>query len=520
MTSEKVDVVIVGAGAAGSLMAAYLAEAGKSVVVLDAGPGWQEKDLISSQIWARRLRWGGAPVESTGTHPYAYTFNAGWGLGGAALHHYGTWPRLHEEDFRMQTLYGKGVDWPISYDDLRPHYDFIQEEVGLSGDAGAEIWRPDGAPYPLPPVPSFGQGDIIAKGFEALGMRTAPAPMAVLTEPYRGRPACLYDGWCDAGCPINALWNPLVSYLPRAKKAGADIRPRSTVLRVLCEGDHANGVQYINPQSGITIQHAGLVILAASAVLNPALLLNSATAEHPTGLANSSDKVGRYFMAHAIASVYGLFEEETAVSLGLTGAQLTCRDGYKKDLRQDMFGSYQWLIAPAMKPNDLLGVATARVDLYGQALEDFMKRSVNHMGNMIAMVEDLPSMENRIELSGKRDANGMYIPKIVHAFSDDTLKVWEYAKGEGLAVFSAAGAQKPWNGPLGSAHMMGGTIMGEDRTSSVTDSYGRTHDISNLVIAGPGLFPTAGANNPTFTLHAVTLRATEHIVDHWGDYAI
>jgi choline dehydrogenase-like flavoprotein len=218
---KRTDAVIVGAGAAGNLFAAVLAEAGKSVLVLDPGPAWKSGDLYSSSIWSRRLRWGGPPVESTGANAFGAGFNMGWGTGGAALHHYGTWPRLMPTDFTMKSEFGKGLDWPIGYDDLRPFYDRVQEEVGVSGDAEAEVWRPAGAPYPLPPLQQFAQARLLAKGFHAKGMKTAPSPMAILSEDYKGRPACLYDGWCDAGCPIGALANPLVTYHPRAVKGGA-----------------------------------------------------------------------------------------------------------------------------------------------------------------------------------------------------------------------------------------------------------------------------------------------------------
>lgn len=110
--ADEVDVCIVGSGAAGSVMAALLAEAGKSVLILEGGPEWELRDLYSSQIWARRLKW--APnipmVNSGGDHPIGVNFNQGWGTGGSALHHYAVWLRLHEADFRMQSEFGVGLD--------------------------------------------------------------------------------------------------------------------------------------------------------------------------------------------------------------------------------------------------------------------------------------------------------------------------------------------------------------------------------------------------------------------------
>ena len=120
---DRADVVVVGSGASGSLLAAKLAQAGKRVVVLEAGPELTLEDLYSSQVWARRLKWGGPVSQSSGAHPLALNFNQGWGTGGAALHHYALWLRLHPEDFELRTRFGRGLDWPITYDDLQPYYD-------------------------------------------------------------------------------------------------------------------------------------------------------------------------------------------------------------------------------------------------------------------------------------------------------------------------------------------------------------------------------------------------------------
>ena len=222
MANEKVDVVIVGAGASGSVFAAVLTKAGKKVVILEQGPDWQLADLVSSDFWGRRIKPASGPFLLEGKNPFGYVYQAGWGVGGAALHYFANFPRLLPNDFKIRSEYGRALDWPISYQDVAPYYDKVAQDVGVSGDAKAEeIWRPAGAPYPMAPMKTFRNGEIWLKGFEAAGIRMVPAAVAMNSTEYKGRPACIYDGWCHVGCPTGALANPLVTYLGEAKKAGA-----------------------------------------------------------------------------------------------------------------------------------------------------------------------------------------------------------------------------------------------------------------------------------------------------------
>ncbi len=517
--TQVFDAIVVGSGAAGSAMAAYLAEGGKRVLILEAGPERSSADLISSTLYARRLKWNGAPVIETGKNPIGHAFNSGFGLGGSALHHYAVWPRLHEEDFDLHSRHGRGLNWPLRYADLEPHYDQVQLEVGVSGDAAQEVWRPSGQAYPMPPVPTFAQGRVIARGFEKMGRRVAPLPLAVTSIAYRGRPACLWDGWCDAGCPIGALGNPLTVHLPRARAAGAQILCDATVtcVNLDAQGMRATGVDVAMADGSRRNYRADLVVMAAFAVENARLLLASANARHPGGLGNDAGLVGRFVMSHTAGLVFGLFDEDTQSYLGAFGGQLVNQDSYPKltHAAKGAFGSYQWMIGQAVKPNDLLGISTTRADLFGAPLHDFMQRATRGFAGMTAVVEDLPLADNRISLSQRKDRHGVNLAQVHHTTSEESVALWQASLAEGKAVFEAAGAKEVWTGPPGRMHIMGGTVMGKTAADSVTNDIGQVHGIANLVVAGPGLFASSGGVNPTFTVHALTLRSARRLLSDW-----
>ena len=468
MINEQADVVIVGSGASGSALAAGLAQAGKKVLILEAGPDRNNSDLISSGIWSRRLKWGGAPVLESGKNPVGHAFNAGFGVGGSAMHHYAVWPRLHETDFRCYSEFEEGLDWPIEYSELRPYYDQVQTEVGVSGDSAKETWRPSGAPYPLPPVPVFEQGNIIARGFSAQGMHCAPLPLAVTSKPYKGRPACIWDGWCDAGCPIGALANPLTVYLPQAIAAGAVMMTDATVTKVLTNtsGEKATGVEVALALGEKMTVDADVVVLAAFAIQNPRLLLASANDKHPSGLANTSDQVGRYIMSHSAGLIYGLFEEETHCYMGAFGGQLVNQDSYGKTTHEESgaFGSYQWMIAQAVKPNDLLGISTTRPDLFGDDLNQFMHKAAKHFASMTAVVEDLPLAENRLTLGEDKDNHGVPLAQVVHTSHEKSNLLWRATLEEGKGRFRIRRCQRSLDRPprrdahYGGDHYGGGPI--------------------------------------------------------------
>ena len=524
MANEKVDAVIVGSGASGSVFAAVLAKAGKKVAVLEQGPDWQLSDLISSDFWGRRIKPAGGPFLLEGKNPVSYGYQGGWGVGGAALHYFANFPRLLPNDFRIKSEHNRAHDWPISYQDVAPYYDKVAQDIGVSGDAKAEeIWRPAGQRYPMPPMKTFRNGDIWLKGFQSVGIRMVPAAVGMNSTEFKGRPACIYDGWCHVGCPIGALANPLVTYLGDAKKAGAEVRPWSTVTRVLtnAQGTKVTGVEYYDRQKQRQVQEANVVVLAAWAAQNPRLLLNSATDKHAKGLANSNGLVGKYIMTHFSSGTLAIFDEDVENHMGTTGAQYMSYERYGKTAHKGAFGSTFIVAGTALKTSDLGGFANARVDLFGPELAAFMKRAARGFSRIGAFGEELPNIENRIELAGDKDEFGMPLGRIIHSYDDEVPKLWNANFEEGLAVAKAAGAKEMWSGrgAIPTIHLMGGTIMGAGAENSVVNSYGQTHEIPNLYVAGPGIFATGGASNPTYTIFALSLRGAEQLADNWSAVA-
>ncbi len=522
--NEKVDVVIVGAGASGSVYAAVMAKQGKKVVVLEQGPDWQLSDLISSDIWGRRVKPAGGPFTLEGRNPVSYGFQGGWGVGGAALHYFANFPRLLPNDFKIKSEHGRAQDWPISYQDVAPYYDKVARDVGVSGDAKAEeIWRPAGEPYPMPPMKTFRNGQVWLKGFEAVGIRMVPAAVGMNSTDYKGRPACIYDGWCHVGCPIGALANPLVTYLADAKKAGAEVRPSSTVTRVLTnsQGTRVTGVEYYDQKKERQVQEASVVVLAAWAAQNPRMLLNSATDKHAKGLANSNGLVGKYMMTHFSSGTFAIFDEDVENHMGTTGAQYMSYDRYGKTSHKEGFGSSFIIAGAALKTSGLGGFANARLDLFGADLQGFMKRAARGFTRIVAFGEELPNIENRIELVSDKDEFSMPLAKIIHNYDKDAEAVWNANFDEGLEIAKATNAKEAWSarGNMPTIHLMGGTIMGPGSANSVVNSYGQTHEIPNLYLAGPGIFATAGASNPTYTIFALSLRGAEQLAAEWSTVA-
>jgi choline dehydrogenase-like flavoprotein len=220
-------------------------------------------------------------------------------------------------------------------------------------------------------------------------------------------------------------------------------------------------------------------------------------------------------MSHHVASTWAMFDENVQNHMGTIAVQYMSYQHYPKTSHPNAFGSSFITAGFALKTTDL---ANSRGDLFGTELADYMKRAARGLAGIKTFGEEQPNMENRVELTSEKDTFGMPLGKLFHTYDDNAVALWNANLEVGLKVAKASGAREAWSarGSIPTSHLMGGTIMGTGPDNSVVNSYGQSHEIPNLWIAGPSIFPTAGASNPTFTIFAVSQRGAERMASQWG----
>lgn len=511
------DVLIIGTGATGSVLAGQLAEAGLSVTCLEAGPYWHpEEDWASDEWEMRKLLWDGPRINaSKGDDKIGIGASAsGKAVGGGTIHYTMMALRLHPSDFRTKTLDGVGEDWPISYDDLAPYYDFIERELPV---AGPNDWPWEGkGNYPQPEHELDCQAHKFIDGCKNLGIKTSVCPLALITAYYAdpwgfNREPCTNRGYCVQGCKPLAKSFTLLNFIPKAKQYGAKIIDNAFVTKILTDKEgKASGAEYYRGRNKERIE-ARLIILSAFTIETPRLLLASANRDFPDGLANSSGLVGKYLMAHSDHLVYAKFKEPVHPYRNPPITVIT-QDFYETDPKNNFKRGFS--IAPyGARPIDFANLAVgARRDLWGKKLIDFMKDYNNYMRNGI-IGEVLPDEQNRVELTEEMDDFGLPIPIVYFSYGENDRKLIEHGLKLSRDIMEAAGAVEFFEANA-SAHLMGTCRMGNDPKTSIVDSYGRSHDIPNLFIAGTPIFVTSGAVNPTLTAQALAARTAEHIINN------
>jgi choline dehydrogenase-like flavoprotein len=579
------DVIIVGSGIAGALAAYRLARAKVNVLMLEAGGVPSDslgryalvRSFISSPSKATDSPFCGDNILASQPTPRApilgtdyYDYPAGFTgdkfvsfyerlVGGSTWHWQGIYVRMVPNDFAMNTLYGKGVDWPLDYGEIEPWYVEAEKEMGVAGDreerADDRRHRRYRVRYPMPALsPSYLDREV-AKAVEkiplidGIRLRVNTVPHAINSRNYDGRPSCEGYTSCVPLCPIKARYEAIF-HVEKAMAAGAVLRTQAVVTKLQLDesGKRVTGVYYRRWQSSgqdgkrVPLDEsdryvsARIVVLAANAVENPMVLLRS-------NAANSSKSVGCYLMDHPIKQSYGLAVEPLYPFRGpQTTSQIeNFRDtkfrrdfaGFKTSIKNDgwltnITGAPRGTRVAAQKeaedwhPGTLLDLVQNR-GYFGEQLRNALARHGVRQITLNSACEQLPVKENSISLSTNLDDLNLQRPLIqyrVDSADNYVRNCFKKIVEVHRAVFDAMGITTRRklqldddDKPLtfgGSGHIMGTTRMG-NKTDAVVDTHCRAYDHQNLFILGSSVFPTGSTANPISTIAALALRAAETI---------
>lgn len=505
---EPVDFVIVGTGAGGGTLACKLAEAGFSVVAFDAGAWWRPlEEFASDEDHQEKLFWTDERL-CDGDHPLKLgSNNSGKAVGGSTVHYAMVALRFRPEWFKSRSLLGYGVDWPIDWQDMWRYYSEVEQALKIAGPVNYP-WGPKRPRYPYRPHEINAAGLALARACEAMGVAWTATPLATLSAPRDDAPPCVYRGFCVTGCSTNAKQSVLNTWIPRALKAGAEIRDLAMVGRIETGADGlVTGVHY-HRDGQWRFQRARHVVAAGYAIETPRLLLNSANSRYPDGLANSSGLLGKHLMVHTNQAAWGLLAEEIRWYKGPPSLAL-CEHWNYEDSGKDFHGGYA-VMSQGPLPGAWAATQTGNRGLWGQALVDEMEK-YNHQVGLKIVGETLPHERNRVTLADERDRLGLPIARVSWSMGDNDQRLVDHAvdfMGRGLG---AIGAREIWAETEGTAHLLGTARMGDDPRSSVVNADCRSWDIRNLWICDGSVFPTSGGVNPSLTIQAIACRTAERI---------
>lgn len=549
MTSEF-QVLIVGSGAGGSMAAYELTRQGIKVLLLEAGRDYDPK--TESPMFKKNFE---APLMGAGTPDkdfgyYDATVDGGWTVPnepytsapgtdfkwwrarmlGGRTNHWGRYAlRFSEHDFKGKSRDGLGADWPLDYADLAPWYDKTETLVGVCGtNTGLDDMppSPEGVlqPPPTPRVPEL----LVAAAAKKLGISAAPMHRAVLTRPKDNRAACFYATPCGHGCSIGAAFQTTTSLLPMAKATGLlTVITNAMVRTVTTNADgHVTGVVYVDKTNGQDVSlSAPVVILAASACESARLLLNSASAKHPQGLANSSGHVGRNLM------------DSTGANLGALVPALKGRPRYNEDGHTANHLFLPWWGHQAQAANQLnfprgyhfeLGgrfsepsaYVSAPLEGFGSALRQQVREHYGAYVGFALRGEMLPNEHCYMDIDPEvKDKWGIPVARFHWRWSEHELNQVAHGLETAKAILEAMGATvgelpKPEDAILKGGeiiHEVGTTRMGSDPTDSVTNQWGQTWDCPNLFVMDGGVFASNPHKNCTLTIMTLAMRNADYL---------
>ncbi len=504
---DTVDFAVVGTGAGGGTLACKLASAGFRVVAFDAGPFWRPlEDFASDEKEQQKLYWQDERIVAGRDPIQLGANNSGRGVGGSTVHFTMLAPRYRPEWFASRSVLGYGVDWPFAWDEIEPYYEEAEDMLQVAGPLSYP-WGRRQRRYPRRAHALNAAAIVLARGCERMGIPWSAAPIATLSSPRGLAHPCVYRGFCVIGCSTNAKQSVLVTWIPRAIQAGAEVRDLAMVGRIEIDRHGlAAGVHY-HRDGAWRFQRARHVVVAGYSIETPRLLLNSACPACPDGAANSSGLVGTHLMVHSNHGVFGEMDDEIRGYKAPPSLAITEHWNYTDEGR-DFHGGYLVASQGPLVREWAIKVALSR-GMWGMPLRQVMTR-YNHVAGLKMVGEVEPAAANRVEVADERDRIGLPIPKVTFSYSDNDRRLIAHALDFMSGLLDAAGARNLWT-EEDTAHLMGGCRMAVTPEDGVTNAYGRTWDVPNLWICDGSLFPTSGGANPSLTIMALACRTGDHI---------
>ena len=530
-TSETVDFIVVGSGSAGGIVARELALAGNSVVVMEQGPRLDAHEFEHDELKYRQLS---GITNNPATNPQTFrrdetevaqkrnSMTYARVVGGSSSHFNANFWRLHEVDFIERSKLGPIagadlVDWPITYAELEPYYCMVEWEVGVSGLAGASPFASfHSRPYPMPPLPIKSSGVLFERGARALGLHPFPAPMAINSIMYKGRPPCVQCGLCGGfACEVKAKSSSVWTVIPEAEATGnCEVRAGSYVFQIgMNDAGRATGVHYFDGDKVEQFQHARAVVVCANGSETPKLLLNSATNLQPDGLANSSGAVGRYLMLNKGGGAAARFEQPLNEYKG-ANVTMMLHDYYDSDPARGFYGGGGFT-ARSGGPLTWGQSVPDGTPTWGPGFKDYLE-SYTYWMNCAGHGTSLAQASNRIDIDPElKDAWGVPSMRVTYKDHPDDMLHAAFMRDRAVEIMDAAGAVQIEPSHIdeanGGVHLLGTCRMGDNPATSVIDKYHRTHDVRNLFLCDGSSLPTSTRGQPTHTIEALAFRAGEHI---------
>lgn len=555
--SKDYDVCIIGSGAGGGPVALTLARAGYSVVVMEKGPWFTEKDFYKDELACCR-RSVYTPklseeqhviedIDNDGGWVAEATSESGWDfwngscVGGSSNLMSGFFYRLKPEDFRLRSEFGaiKGaniVDWPISYDDLEPYYTMVEKEVGVSGSFTDHPFAEprSSKDFPYPPTQEHPVSRQIDDACRSLGLHSLPTPRAILSRDKDERRSCEYSGFCGSyGCSSGAKGGSRAALLNQAVATkNCEIKPLCKVYKLSSDvKGRVVSANYYDATGNRQSIKAKIFVVACQAIETSRLLLSSTGPKHPDGLANNSGQVGKNLLFSAGGSGNGDFEyaemdEQASAAMRLRGPFVNrgLQDWYFIDDPamggRIKGGTVDFLLR---HPNAMSKAMGAKWDgddlLWGRPLQKKLKSifTDNQTLRYEIFCDWLPTDNCFVSLdTSVRDKWDSPVAKVRIGYHEHDLKVGQYINERSVKVLKKMGATNIRSNVSGSPPqnlVAGGCRFGLDTKTSVLDANCRAHDVENLYVTDGSFMPTGGSVPYTWTIYANAFRVAAHIKD-------